>query len=342
MEKKIYPELTMDFVRVTEASALMSSLYLGCGNLEMIKHSSIDAMRGMFDYIDFKGNIVMSKYAKENSKMLYVGEKVGSWQDNTSEMDLAVDAIDGVKLAAFGLPNAISAVAATVARGIKLLPTFYSFKLAVGRELKGKLDLRKPMKENIKIASEVLGIAPTELTFVILNRQRHEEIIEEIKEAGSRIKLISDGDITAAIATAVPDSGVDIYVGIGGTLEGILSAAALKTLGGEIQMKLWTRDRIEEQSIKEKGWDLEKIFYTDEIVGGEDVIFSATGITDGDLLKGVKFVKGFAYTHTLTMRSKSATIRKIESMHNLKNKTIRLKSLGEDKRLIDLRSEYIN
>lgn len=341
MEKKIYPELTMDFVRVTEASSLIGSLFLGSGNLEMINRNSIDAMRGMFDYIDFKGNIVLSKLTKENATMLYVGEKVGIWDDGTTEMDLAVDPIDGVKLAAFGLPNAISAVASTIKGGIKVLPTYYSFKLSVGPELKGKLDIKKSIRENIEIASDTLKVLPGEITFVILNRQRHEEIIEEIKEVGSRIKLISDGDITASIATSIQESGVDIYLGIGGTLEGTLAAAALKTLGGEIQMKMWARDRIEEELINEKGWDLEKVFYTDELVSGEDVIFSATGITDGDLLKGVKFIKGFAYTQTLTMRSKSATIRKIETMHNLKNKTIRLKSLEKDIKLMDLKKNKV-
>lgn len=339
MDKKIYPELTMDLVRVTEASALVSSLYLGSGDMKKIKDISVDAMRGMFDYIDFKGNIVMSKYEESDSKMLYVGEKVGTWHDDSTEMDLVVDPIDGIKLAAFGLPNSISVVAATVKGGIKILPTFYSYKLAVGKELKGKLDIRKSIKENIEIACKTLKIPASSITFVLLNRQRHEEIIEEIKESGARMKLISDGDITAAIATAIPDSGVDIYVGIGGSLEGILAAAALSTLDGEIQMKLWPRDRVESDSIREKGWDPEQIFYTNDLINGEDVIFSATGITDGDLLKGVKYVKGYAYTDTLTMRKKSATIRKINAMHSLMNKTIKLKSL-EDVKLIDLRNMY--
>lgn len=338
MNKIIYPELTMDLVRVTEASALLSSLYLGCGNMEKIKTAAIDAMRGMLDYIDFKGNIVMSKYDKDSTGMLYTGEKVGTWKNDFPEMDIAVDPIDGVKLATFGLPNAISVVIATVKGGIKVLPTFYSYKLAVGPELKGKLDIRKSMKENIRIACETLKVPPSNLTFVLLNRQRHEDIIEEITQSGARIKLISDGDITPAIATAMPNSGVDIYVGIGGTLEGILAAGALNTLNGEIQMKLRPRDVTEANLISEKGWDTEKIFYTEDLINGEDIIFSATGITDGDLLEGVKFVKGFAFTHTLTMRKKSATVRKINTAHNLQNKTIRLKSLERDEKLIELRN----
>ncbi|ACJ75576.1 fructose 1,6-bisphosphatase II [Thermosipho africanus H17ap60334] len=322
-------EITLELVRVTEAAALMASKYLGRGDKEMVDKLASDAMRGMLDYIDMQGVVIIGEGEKDKAPMLYIGEQVGNWEPNTPELDIAVDPIDGTRLVAYGLPNAISVIAATDRGAIEYLPTFYSYKLAVGPELAGKLDINASIRENLRVAAAILNIDISELTVVILNRDRHREIIEEVRKVGARIKLISDGDIAAAIATALPESYVDIYIGIGGSPEATLAAAALKSLGGEIQIKLWPIDEKERNDLIEKGYDLEKVYKTDDLIKSDNVIFAATGVTDGDLLRGVKYSKNIAITESLVMRSKTKTLRKIISHHNLKYKTIPLKSEGE-------------
>ncbi|HCF37839.1 MAG TPA: class II fructose-bisphosphatase [Thermosipho africanus] len=322
-------EITLELVRVTEAAALMVSKYLGRGDKEMVDKLASDAMRGMLDYIDMQGVVIIGEGEKDKAPMLYIGEQVGNWEPNTPELDIAVDPIDGTRLVAYGLPNAISVIAATDRGAIEYLPTFYSYKLAVGPELAGKLDINASIRENLRVAAAILNIDISELTVVILNRDRHREIIEEVRKVGARIKLISDGDIAAAIATALPESYVDIYIGIGGSPEATLAAAALKSLGGEIQIKLWPIDEKERNDLIEKGYDLEKVYKTDDLIKSDNVIFAATGVTDGDLLRGVKYSKNIAITESLVMRSKTKTLRKIISHHNLKYKTIPLKSEGE-------------
>jgi fructose-1,6-bisphosphatase II len=336
VEKELYPEVTLDLVRVTEAAALMSSIYLGFGNKEKVDGAAVDAMRGMLDYIDIKGTVIIGEGEKDEAPMLYHGEKVGNWNDNSYEMDIAVDPIDGTRLVAYGLPNAISVMVAAEKGKILSLPTFYSSKLVVGPELKGKLDINSPIKENIKVAAAVLGVPISEITVVILNRDRHKNIIDDVRSIGARIKLIGDGDIAGAIATCMPDSGVNIYIGIGGSPEAILAAGALKTLDGEIQVKIWPRDEDEKLKALGEGWDLNKVYFTDDLVGGEHVIFAATGVTEGDFLSGVKFLKGKAITESISMRSSSATIRKISTVHNLDTKTIRIKSLDGDEKFVNL------
>lgn len=322
-------EITLELVRVTEAAALMASKCLGRGDKEMVDKLASDAMRGMLDYIDMQGVVIIGEGEKDKAPMLYIGEQVGNWEPNTPELDIAVDPIDGTRLVAYGLPNAISVIAATDRGAIEYLPTFYSYKLAVGPELAGKLDINASIRENLRVAAAILNIDISELTVVILNRDRHREIIEEVRKVGARIKLISDGDIAAAIATALPESYVDIYIGIGGSPEATLAAAALKSLGGEIQIKLWPIDEKERNNLIEKGYDLEKVYKTDDLIKSDNVIFAATGVTDGDLLRGVKYSKNIAITESLVMRSKTKTLRKIISHHNLKYKTIPLKSEGE-------------
>ncbi|WP_126993722.1 class II fructose-bisphosphatase [Thermosipho globiformans] len=322
-------EITLELVRVTEAAALMASKYLGRGDKEMVDKLASDAMRGMLDYIDMQGVVIIGEGEKDKAPMLYIGEQVGNWEPNTPELDIAVDPIDGTRLVAYGLPNAISVIAATDRGAIEYLPTFYSYKLAVGPELAGKLDINASIRENLRVAAAILNIDISELTVVILNRDRHREIIEEVRKVGARIKLISDGDIAAAIATALPESYVDIYIGIGGSPEATLAAAALKSLGGEIQIKLWPIDEKERNDLIEKGYDLEKVYKTDDLIKSDNVIFAATGVTDGDLLRGVKYSKNIAITESLVMRSKTKTLRRIISHHNLKYKTIPLKSEGE-------------
>ncbi|MDK2945927.1 class II fructose-bisphosphatase [Geotoga petraea] len=336
MAKELYPEITLDLVRVTEAASLMSSLYLGFGNKEAVDGAAVDAMRGMLDYIDIKGRVVIGEGEKDEAPMLYYGEKVGMWDDESIEMDIAVDPIDGTRLVAYGLPNALSVMVGAENDKILCLPTFYSYKLAVGPELKGKLDLNASLKENIKVAAAILGLPISELTVVVLNRERHRKIIDEIREIGARIKLIGDGDIAGAIATCMPESGVNMYVGIGGSPEAILAAAALRTLGGEMQLKIWPRDEEERKKINLEEWDLNRIYITEELVGGEHVIFAATGVTDGDFLKGVKYIKGKAITESIVMRTSSETVRRITTYHDLKKKKIRIKSLDGDEKFINL------
>lgn len=336
MAKELYPEITLDLVRVTEAASLMSSLYLGFGNKEAVDGAAVDAMRGMLDYINIKGRVVIGEGEKDEAPMLYYGEKVGMWDEDSIEMDIAVDPIDGTRLVAYGLPNALSVMVGAESDKILSLPTFYSYKLAVGPELKGKLDLNASLKENIKVAAAILGLPISELTVVVLNRERHRKIIDEIREIGARINLIGDGDIAGAIATCMPESGVNMYVGIGGSPEAILAAAALRTLGGEMQLKIWPRDEEERKKINLEEWDLNKTYITEELVGGEDIIFSATGVTDGDFLKGVKYIKGKAITESIVMRTSSKTVRRITTYHDLKKKKIRIKSLDGDEKLINI------
>jgi fructose-1,6-bisphosphatase II len=336
MAKELYPEITLDLVRVTEAASLMSSLYLGFGNKEAVDGAAVDAMRGMLDYMDIKGRVVIGEGEKDEAPMLYYGEKVGMWDEDSIEMDIAVDPIDGTRLVAYGLPNALSVMVGAEKNKILSLPTFYSYKLAVGPELRGKLDLNSTLKENIKVAAAILGLPISELTIVVLNRERHRKIINEIREIGARIKLIGDGDIAGAIATSMPESGVNMYVGIGGSPEAILAAAALRTLGGEMQLKIWPRDEEERKKINLEEWDLDKTYLTEELVGGEHVIFAATGVTDGDFLKGVKYIKGKAITESIVMRTSSETVRRITTYHDLKKKKIRIKSLDGDEKLINI------
>ncbi|HOO32328.1 MAG TPA: class II fructose-bisphosphatase [Thermotogota bacterium] len=337
MSKEMYPEFSLDFVRVTEAAALMSSRYLGFGDKEAVDKAAVDAMRGMLDYIDIKGTVIIGEGEKDEAPMLYEGERVGSYEDNAPEMDIAVDPIDGTRLVAYGLPNGIAVMVAAEHGKIAPLPTFYCKKLAVGPELKGRLDINSPIRENLKVAAAVLNVDVSEITVVILNRDRHKETIEEIKKTGARIKLISDGDIAGAMATATPESGVNIYIGIGGSPEGVLAAAALRTLGGELQVKLWAQSEEEKKGLEEQGWDFEKVYMTEDLVGGEHVIFAATGVTKGDFLNGVKFVRGKAITESIAMRMPSATVRYITTHHDLRKKTIRLKSSSGDERFFDIK-----
>lgn len=335
MSYEKYPEITLELVRITESAALMSSLFLGYGNKENVDKYAVDAMRGMLDYIDIKGTVVIGEGEKDEAPMLYNGELVGLCNDDSLEMDIAVDPIDGTRLVAYGLPNAISVMVFAEKGMIQSIPTFYSLKLAAGPELKGKIDINKSISENIVIAADILKIPKEEITVVMLNRERHRKFIDEIRETGARIKLISDGDIAGAIATCMSDSGVDLLYGVGGSPEGILAAAAMRTLGGEIQMKIWARDK-EEEKQHQQDWDFNKVYYTEDLVGGDHVIFAATGVTDGDFLNGVKFMKGKAVTDTIAMRTSSATVRRISTQHDLDKKTVRLKSSQGEEHLFKI------
>ncbi len=325
----LVPEITLDMVRVTEAAALMSSIYLGRGDKEMVDQSAVDAMRGILDLIDVKGTIVIGEGEKDNAPMLYPGEKVGKWGEDDPAIKIAVDPVDGTRVVANGQPNALSIIAAAENGKVAPLPTHYVEKLATGKELTGKLDINNTVKENLMIASEILDIKISELTITLLNRKRNGFLIEQIRSVGARIRFIEDGDVAGAISTALQESGTNIYMGIGGSPEAVLAAAALQCMGGEIQVKCWPKNKEEVIKVKEAGFELNKTYYTQDLISGDDVIFSATAITDGSFLRGIRYSHHQAMTDSLVMRSSTKTMRKITAYHDLEHKTITTKTGGE-------------
>jgi fructose-1,6-bisphosphatase II len=316
-------------VRVTEAAALMSSIYLGRGDKEMVDQSAVDAMRGILDLIDVKGTIVIGEGEKDNAPMLYPGEKVGKWGDDDPAIQIAVDPVDGTRVVANGQPNALSIIAAAENGKVAPLPTHYVEKLASGKELAGKLDINNTVKENLMIASEILDTRISELTVTLLNRKRNDYLVEQIRSIGARIRFIEDGDVAGAISSALEESGTNIYMGIGGSPEAVLAAAALQCMGGEIQVKCWPKNNEEVVKVKEAGFELNKTYCTQDLISGDDVIFSATAITDGSFLRGIRYSHNQAMTDSIVMRSSTKTMRKITAYHDLEHKTITTKTGGE-------------
>ncbi|MDD3840188.1 MAG: class II fructose-bisphosphatase [Clostridia bacterium] len=320
--KDLQREIAMEFLRVTEAAALKASRFLGYGDKDAVDKAASDAMRGMLDLISVKGTIVIGEGEKDQAPMLYVNEKVGNWKNDAVKVDIAVDPVDGTRLVANGLHNALAILAAGSKGSLIALPCFYMYKLACGPALKGKLDLDAPLRENLKVSSAILKKQLKDLTIAVLDRDRHKKIIQEARELGARIKLIQDGDVAASLATAMNDSNIDLYIGIGGAPEAVLAAAGLRCLDGEIQTKFYIRDEQEKEKIVKKGFDINKTYYTEDLARGNDIIFCATGVSDGDLLKGVQFGSYKATTYSVVMRAKYKTIRYIKAIHDLKCKTI--------------------
>jgi len=314
-------ELTLEFVRVTEAAALAAGRFMGKGDKQGADQAAVNGMRGLFDTININGVVVIGEGEMDEAPMLYIGEKVGMAEDGAPEVDVAVDPLEGTNLVAKGLPNSI-AVVAVAPRGCLLhAPDIYMEKIAVGPKAAGKIDLNAPVIQNLKAVAEALDKKIEDLTVVILDRPRHEKIIKQIRKAGARIKLISDGDVAPAIATGFENTGVDMLMGIGGAPEGVLAAAGLKCLGGEMQARLKPQNQQEKERCFSMGiTDLEKVLTMDDLVKSDDVYFSATGITDGDLLKGVRYFSKGAQTHSLVMRARTGTIRFIEAIHRLDKK----------------------
>jgi fructose-1,6-bisphosphatase II len=310
--------LALELVRVTEAAAMAAGRWVGKGDKNGADGVAVNAMRVMISSIGMNGVVVIGEGEKDNAPMLYNGEQVG---DGTGpECDVAVDPIDGTTLTAKGMSNAI-AVLAVAPRGTMYDPSavFYMEKLVTGPEAAEVVDIRLPVAENIHLVAKAKGSSPEDVTVVLLDRPRHEKIAEEIRATGARIKFIVDGDVAGAISAARPDSGVDLLLGVGGTPEGIIAACAMKCLGGVIQGRLWPQDDEERQKAIDAGHNLDPDFVlaTDDLVTGDDCFFVATGITDGDLMKGVRYRAGGATTHSLVMRSRSGTIRSITSEHRL-------------------------
>jgi fructose-1,6-bisphosphatase II len=310
--------LALELVRVTEAAALAAGRWVGRGDKNGADGVAVNAMRVMISTIGMNGTVVIGEGEKDNAPMLYNGEQVG---DGTGpECDVAVDPIDGTTLTAKGMSNAV-AVLAVSPRGSMYDPSavFYMEKLVTGPEAADVVDIRYPIAENIHQVAKAKGSRPSDVTVVLLDRPRHAQIAEEIRATGARIKFIVDGDVAGAISAARPDSGIDLLLGIGGTPEGIIAACAMKCLGGVIQGRLWPQDDDERQRALDAGHNLESDFVlsTNDLVTGDDCFFVATGITDGDLMRGVRYRAGGCTTDSLVMRSRSGTIRKITSEHRL-------------------------
>ncbi len=312
-------ELSLEFVRVTEAAALASGRLMGRGDKEAADQAAVDAMRSVFDTVNISGTVVIGEGEMDEAPMLYIGEQVGSGSDPC--VDIAVDPLEGTNLVAKGLPNALSVVA-IANRGCFLhAPDIYMDKIAVGPKGRGCIDLDAPVAENLARVAEGLKKDLEDMTAIVLDRERHQHIIDETRKAGARVKLISDGDVSAAIAAAIEDTGVDILFGIGGAPEGVIAAAAIKILGGEMQARLAPEDDGDLERIREMGLeDPHKLLLLEDLVSGEDIFFAATGITDGDMLSGVRYRGRTAETHSLVMRGITGTIRNIYATHTLAKK----------------------
>jgi fructose-1,6-bisphosphatase II len=310
--------LALELVRVTEAAAMAAGRWVGRGDKNGADAVAVNAMRALISTVGMRGVVVIGEGEKDHAPMLFNGEEVG---DGTgADCDVAVDPIDGTTLTAKGMMNAI-AVMAVAPRGSMYDPSalFYMEKLVTGPEAAGQVDIRYPVAENIHQVAKAKGSKPEDVTVVVLDRPRHSDLVQEIRDTGARIKFITDGDVAGAIMAARPDTGVDVLMGVGGTPEGIIAACAMQCLDGVIQGRLWPRNDEERQNALAAGHDLSEdaVLTTDDLVTGDDVFFVATGITDGELMRGVRYRAGGCSTHSLVMRSRSGTIRNITSEHKL-------------------------
>jgi fructose-1,6-bisphosphatase II len=308
--------LALELVRVTEAAAMGAGRWVGRGDKLAADQAAVDAMRAMLDTVFMDGVVVIGEGEKDEAPMLYNGENVG--QGEGPQVDVAVDPLEGTRLTALGQPNAI-AVIAVAERGSMFFPgaAFYMEKIAAGADAVDVIDINATPAENVQAVAKAKGRRVTDIRVVVLERERHESLIGELREAGARVNLIRDGDVAPAIAAARPETGVDLLYGIGGTPEGVISAAALKCVGGGIQGKLWPRTDEERQALVAAGYDLDRVLMTDDLVASDDVFVAATGVTTGALLRGVRYVNDGAVTDSLVMRSRSGTVRRIEARHKL-------------------------
>ena len=308
--------LALELVRVTEAGAMAAGRWVGRGDKEGGDGAAVDAMRELVNSVSMRGVVVIGEGEKDHAPMLYNGEKVGN--GDGPECDFAVDPVDGTTLMSKGMPNAIS-VLAVADRGSMFDPSavFYMDKIAVGPDAVDTIDITAPIGENIRRVAKIRNATASDITVVILDRPRHAQLMDEVRAAGARIRLITDGDVAGAISACRPDSGTDMLAGIGGTPEGIIAAAAIRCMGGAIQAKLAPTDDAERQKAIDAGYDLDQVLTTEDLVSGENVFFCATGVTEGDLLKGVRYYGGGCTTHSIVMRSKSGTVRMIEAYHRL-------------------------
>jgi fructose-1,6-bisphosphatase II len=318
VQGRITPDrnLALELVRVTESAALAASQWVGRGDKNAADQAAVSAMRHVLGGIEMDGVVVIGEGEKDEAPMLYIGEEVGNGRP--PKVDIAVDPIDGTRLTSLGMPNAISVVALAERGAFYNAPPgiFYMEKLAVGPEAADVVDIRKSVAENIAAVARAKGMQVRDITAIVLDRPRHEGLVREIRETGARITFITDGDVAGALLAA-RGNGVDILLGTGGATEAVIAAAALRCVGGAMQCRIWPRNDKERQEALASGVDLEQVFFAEDLARGDDIFFSATGITDGELLEGVKLTSTHAYTQSLVMRSRSGTIRRIDSTHQL-------------------------
>ena len=306
--------LALELVRVTEAAAMAAARRMGLGDKEAVDQVAVDAMRQVLDSVAMTGTVVIGEGEKDNAPMLYNGETIGNGQD--PQVDIAVDPVDGTTMAAKGMPNALSVIA-LAERGAMFDPgpCVYMEKLAVGRAAAGVVDLDAPVEANLERVARAKGDHVADLTVCVLDRPRHQDLVARIRRTGARVKFLLDGDVAGSIMAARPGTGVDLLVGVGGTPEGVISACALKSMGGALLGRLRPRDERERRLAADAGYDVDKVLTIDDLVRGDRVYFAATGITDGELLRGVRFSGEGAITHSLSMRARSGTVRTIEAEH---------------------------
>jgi len=308
--------LALELVRVTEAAALAAARWVGGGDKNGADGAAVDAMRHMLATVEMDGVVIIGEGEKDEAPMLFNGEHIGTGQG--VEVDIAVDPLEGTELCAKGQPNALAVVAASE-RGTMFDPgpCVYMEKLACGPDVPEELDIDAPIEETLETVARAKHVRPRDLMVVILDRPRHDEMVKRIRAVGTRIKFIPHGDVSGALMAASPDTGVDLLWGIGGTPEGVLSAAAFKCLGGQFQGKLWPRDDNERRAAVEAGYDLDRVLLLDDLVRGDNTFFAATGVTDGELLRGVRYGREGARTQSLVMRSRSGTVRTLQATHSM-------------------------
>jgi fructose-1,6-bisphosphatase II len=306
--------LALELVRVTESAAMAAARWIGRGDKISADQAAVDGMRLMLDTVHMAGRVVIGEGEKDKAPMLYNGEEIGSGAG--TEVDVAVDPLEGTRLTANGQPNAIATIAVSD-RDTMFFPgaAVYMDKIACGPEAAEVVDIEAPPAENVKRVAKEKGVPPSEVAVVVLDRDRHTDLIAELRAVEAKVLLITDGDVAPAIAAARPGTGVDLLMGVGGTPEGVLSAAALKCVGGSLQGKLWPRNDEERQALVDAGYDLDRVLTTDDLVAGDNVFFAATGVTTGALLRGVRYMREGAVTDSIVMRSRSGTVRRIEAQH---------------------------
>jgi fructose-1,6-bisphosphatase II len=313
--RPIERNIALELVRVTEAAAMAAARYLGRGDKTAVDQVAVNAMRYTLGHIRMDGVVVIGEGEKDQAPMLYIGERIGDGSDLA--VDIAVDPIDGTTLVARGLPGAISTVALSSKGTIHYPKEFhYMNKIITGAEAKELIDINAPVAENLKVISSAKNKTISEITVVVLDRPRNQQLLSDIRSAGARVKLISDGDVAASIEAALPEREVDVLMGIGGTPEAVLSAAAIHCIGGIIQCTAWPRDKNERDAALAKGVDIDKVYMTQDLIDSDDVFFAATGVSSGELLKGVRYFSGGAQTQSLATRCRSGTVRWIDSYHN--------------------------
>jgi len=308
--------LALELVRVTEAAALMAGRWMGRGDKEAADQAAVDAMRLVLGSIAMDGVVVIGEGEKDEAPMLYIGERVGC--ADSPKVDIAVDPIDGTRLLALGMPNSVTTVAVAERGSLFSSPDImYMEKIAVGPGAAGAIDLNDSVANNLARVAQAKGMSIPDLTVVVLDRPRHEQIINDVRASGARIKIITDGDVAGAVMAAMPGTGIDMLIGIGGAPEAVIAACALKCVGGDIQCRLWPRNDAERDAARRKGIDLTRILTCDDLVASDNVFFAATGVTDGEMLRGVHYFGDGASTQSVVMRSKSGTVRIVDATHRM-------------------------